>query len=332
MPDGEGLSRRDVLKRAGLGGAALGAGFVGGVLGTRPAGADQPTLGIYGSDPTGPEAYHGAFDPPAGMGPGDLDDRTIPPPPMAGARIYEIDVVEATNEIAADLAVTQWTFGGSTPGPILRATEGETLTLRVRNLTEHHHNLHLHGRHSPLMDGWEPIPPGATETYEVIAGPAGVHPYHCHTPPLAQHVSKGLYGTLIVDPEEPRPDAHEFVLMLSGWDVAESGRNDLFLWNGVAGYFAKYPIKVPVGDLVRVYLSNMTEYEPVGSFHLHAEMFDVYPTGMGARPTHTTDTITLGQGERAMLEFRLPELGRYMFHPHQHHLAAAGAMGWFAAI
>jgi FtsP/CotA-like multicopper oxidase with cupredoxin domain len=76
----------------------------------------------------------------------------------------------------------------------------------------------------------------------------------------------------------------------------------------------------------------MTEYEPIGSFHLHAETFDVYPAGMGDRPAFRTDTLAMGQAERAILEFSLPRRGRYMFHPHQHHLADRGAMGWFSAV
>jgi FtsP/CotA-like multicopper oxidase with cupredoxin domain len=40
----------------------------------------------------------------------------------------------------------------------------------------------------------------------------------------------------------------------------------------------------------------------------------------------------LGMAQRAVLEFTLPTVGRYMFHPHQHWLAERGAMGWFAAI
>ncbi len=61
-------------------------------------------------------------------------------------------------------------------------------------------------------------------------------------------------------------------------------------------------------------------------------MFDVYPSGMGDGPAFTADIISLGQMERAMVEFTLPERGRYMFHPHQHSMAARGAMGWFSAI
>ena len=92
-------------------------------------------------------------------------------------------------------------------------------------------------------------------------------------------------------------------------------------WNGMAGFYHHYPIKVRVGDLVRVYVINMLEYEPLGSFHLHAETFDVYPAGMGAQPAFRDDTIALAQGQRAMIEFTLPHYGRYMFHPHQHWLA-----------
>ncbi len=53
---------------------------------------------------------------------------------------------------------------------------------------------------------------------------------------------------------------------------------------------------------------------------------------MGESATFRDDTIALAQGQRAMIEFTLPEFGRYMFHPHQHWLADKGAMGWFAAV
>ena len=126
--------------------------------------------------------------------------------------------------------------------------------------------------------------------------------------------------------------AVEVALVLSGFSNEEIGSNGLVAWNGVAGYYDAYPIKVPVGEPVRAYLVNMVEHEAVASFHLHAETFDVYPAGMGTHPVFRDDTITLGQAQRAIVEFTLPHLGRYMFHPHQHWLAERGAMGWFAAI
>jgi FtsP/CotA-like multicopper oxidase with cupredoxin domain len=76
----------------------------------------------------------------------------------------------------------------------------------------------------------------------------------------------------------------------------------------------------------------MVASDPVGGFHLHAQTFDVYRSGTRLEPDEHTDVVTLGQAERAILESRLPQRGRYMFHPHQESMAERGAMGWFAAI
>ncbi len=291
---------------------------------------------IVGGAPTAANAVYGhGAQSPMGVTADHLDALTIAPPrdgKAAGTlREYAFDVIERSVEIGAGIVAEQWTYNGSAPGPIIRATVGDRLRIRVRNLTPHAHNLHLHGRHHVSMDGWEPIPPGSEFTYEVTAGPVGLFPYHCHTSPLAEHIGRGLYGAMIIDPVEPREQAHEIVLLLSGWDLDGDGRNEYWTYNGMAGFFMRHPIKVPVGDLVRVHLLNMVEYDPLASFHLHAETFDVFRSG-ATTPSEHTDTVTLSQGERAIVEFRLPEPGRYMFHPHQHHMADGGAMGWFAAV
>lgn len=289
-----------------------------------------PGLGSSAVHSDGSASLYGhAHEPPSSVAAGDLDRATFPP--EESTLEVEIDVVEQTLEVGANVFFPAWTYSGTVPGPILRARAGETIEVRLRNLTSHPHNLHFHGAHSPEMDGWEPIPAGEEFVYRIEAGPPGIHPYHCHVAPLAEHIARGLYGMLIVDPPEDRPFAHEVALLLSGFAVG-GVPNAVMAWNGVAGYYGRYPIKVPVGEPVRAYVVNMTEYEPVGSFHLHARTFDVYPSGMGVRPAFAGDTVTMGQGERAMLEFTLPEVGRYMFHPHQHHLADRGAMGWFAAV
>lgn len=241
-------------------------------------------------------------------------------------------VVEKPIQVSRSHTVDAWTYNGTAPGPTIRATEGELLRIHFRNHTTHDHNLHFHGKHSPLHDGWEPVPPGGETLYEIEAGPVGLHPYHCHTMPIDRHIAKGLYGALIVDPPGGRSPAHEVMLILSGWDPADAGYNQLYSWNGVAGFYDKFPIRLPVGEPVRAYVINATEFDPLGSFHLHAETFDVYPAGIGERPAFTTDVVSFGQMDRAILEFRLPERGRYMFHPHQHSIAHRGAMGWFSAI
>ena len=80
---------------------------------------------------------------------------------------------------------------------------------------------------------------------------------------------------MIVDPPGGRAPAHERVLVLGGWDLDDDGKNELYTWNGVAGFYHKFPLKVPVGDLVRLYVVNLVEYDPVVTFHLHAQTFDV---------------------------------------------------------
>ncbi|MGD2103067.1 MAG: multicopper oxidase domain-containing protein [Acidimicrobiia bacterium] len=344
MPDDEresGVSRRDLLKKAGLGGAAL---LGGSILGAASRDAADATTGDYSGHSThtsvGDEVldtiYGHGFGPPRGMSANALDSRTFPPEPdgrPAGTvRDIEVWVEERLVEVGHEVLFEAWTYNGTVPAPIIRATEGDLLRIRFENRTGHAHSLHFHGAHRPEMDGWEPIPAGGETVYEIEAGPAGVHPYHCHTMPLAEHVSKGLYGMMIVDPPGGRPPAQEVALLLSGFSNDDIGRNGIVAWNGVAGFYSEFPIKVTRGEPVRAYVVNMLEYEPLGSFHIHAETFDVYPAGMGDQPVFRDDTIALAQAQRAMIEFTLPHYGRYMFHPHQHWLAEKGAMGWFAAV
>ncbi len=335
----EGVSRRDLLKKAGFGGAALiGGTVIGRSLSDRAdAATDVEYEGEHleeGQVSTSP--YGHGHGPPAGIDPAAQDAATYPPlpdgRPAGSVRDIEISVTEKLIEIGDGVFFEAWTYNGTVPGPTIRATEGDLVRIHFKNSTGRSHNLHFHGAHRPEHDGWEPVPAGSDVTYEIEAGPAGVHPYHCHTAPLAEHVSRGLYGTMIVDPPGGRPEAHEVSLLLSGFSSDVLGRNGIVAWNGIAGFYHDFPIKVPAGDAVRAYITNMLEYEPVGSFHLHAETFDVYPGGMGGEPAFSEDTIALVMGQRAMIEFTLPTVGRYMFHPHQHWLADRGAVGWFAAI
>jgi nitrite reductase (NO-forming) len=202
----------------------------------------------------------------------------------------------------------------------------------MTNHSEIAHSVHFHGAHDVMQDGLQRVGKGNTQVYQFEAGPAGLHPYHCHVPPYSRHLRKGMYGAMIVDPLDPRPAAHEFVLCLCGFDVDGDGRDDIYTWNGLAGYYERFPLKVPVGDLVRIYVMNMLDRDPIASFHLHAQTFDLYRSGTSIVPQEHTDIVGLGPAERAILEFRLPRRGRYMFHPHQSHMAERGAMGWIVAI
>ena len=251
-----------------------------------------------------------------------------------GRTLREWDVVagDIEIEVAPGVFFPAWTYNGQVPGPTFRCTEGDRLRFNFVNGSLHPHTIHFHGIHPPQMDGVEPIvQPGATFVYEFDAKPFGLHPYHCHTPPLARHIHKGLYGAFIIDPPGGRAPANEMVMIMNGFDTNFDSENEVYAVNTVANAYMTDPIRVTVGRLVRIYLVNLTEFDLINSFHLHGMFFDAYKPGTRREPTDHTDTITLCQGERAILEttFRYP--GDFMFHAHQSEFAELGWMGLFRA-
>lgn len=352
--DARPVSRRAVIAGAGVFAFGVGSGAL---LGLRGGTSEVDAAGAGYAAPSDGHASHGGgaaaaappvahagpvavgyghgIGPPAGFTREEAVALATPPGPDVGTaatRSVDLTVTEDAVEVADGVVVHAWRYGGRVPGPVLRATEGDRLLVKMTNRTAHSHNVHLHGRHDPAMDGIEPIGPEDTFTYDVVAEPYGLHPYHCHTMPLSEHIGRGLYGAFIVDPPGGRPPAHEFVLVLCGWDLDGDGADELVTWNGVAGAYERHPLTVPAGERVRLYVINMLENTPVASFHLHAQTFDVFRSGTSLEPDEHTDIVALSQAERVVLEFTLPTRGRYMFHPHQTRLAERGAMGWFAAV
>ena len=249
-------------------------------------------------------------------------------------REYEFFAVDREIEIAPGLFFPGWTYNAQVPGPTIRATEGDRVRVTFRNLGTHPHSIHFHGWHPPAMDGalaGQEVEPGDTFVYEFDADPFGLHLYHCHTVPLKRHIHKGLYGAFIVDPRGGRPPADEVVMVMNAFDTTFDAENEVYAVNTVANAYIHDPIRVTVGRPVRIYLVNVTEFDPVNSLHIHGMFFDVYRTGTSLQASERTDTLMLCQGERAILEttFRYP--GDFMFHAHQSEFAELGWMGLFRA-
>ena len=291
-----------------------------------------------------------------------------------------------------------WTFNGTIPGPTIRVTEGDLVRIRVINSNEntHAHSLYSQPTHYVKNNAFtmtgQPggtISPGRSFTYEFVAGPYGVYPYYCHVEPMADHINRGLYGMMIIDPKEPRPRMTEMAMLLNGYDldldlegpitlppvdsidgvesnmplnsssnnntnagtnmsnmndvsvpsIPESGNsksasrekrvNEIYTVNGKAFDYMMNPIVLHTGELYRVYIVNMLEFDSVNSIQVHGAMFDYYSAGTNKTADYLTDIVTLTNGDRGIMEFTYDYPGTYMFHAHQTLFTDLGWMGLF---
>jgi FtsP/CotA-like multicopper oxidase with cupredoxin domain len=160
-----------------------------------------------------------------------------------------------------------------------------------------------------------------------------------------------LYGAFIVDPDPEKYNGeekeiaktrnhtypenqtfNEMVMVMNGFDTNFDGDNEVYAANSIAFAYMNQPIPIQRDKRQRLYLINMTEFDPINSLHIHANFFDYYDHGTTLQPTHKIiDTIMQCQAQRGILEFSFEsfEPGKYMFHAHQSELAELGWMGFF---
>src|SRR5688500_15876161 len=163
--------------------------------------------------------------------------------------MWELSAVD--NEVVDSPVVKfpAFTYIGRNPAPTLLARECERLRIRFGNGSEHPHTVHFHGIHTADMDGLPGvgpgiINPGESVTYEFDADPFGLHLYHCHVPPLAEHIARGMYGEFIIDPREERPEADELVMVMNGFDTNFDLSNEVYAVNTVGFAYMDEPIRV----------------------------------------------------------------------------------------
>ncbi|MBL6600000.1 MAG: multicopper oxidase domain-containing protein [Alphaproteobacteria bacterium] len=268
-------------------------------------------------------------------------------------REFEVTAEDKEIEIAPGIFFPAWTYNGRVPGPTLRATEGERLRIIFRNHGSMPHTMHFHGIHGASMDGVSgagEISPGEEFVYEFDARPFGCHLYHCHSIPLKRHLHKGLYGAFIIDPDPERhPEAvdsarsrllgtpenahwQELLMVMNGFDTNFDEENEVYAVNTVAHAYSKKPIVIERDRPIRIYLVNITEFDPINSFHIHGNFFDYYDHGTTLEPTsRIIDTVMLCQAQRGIIEmsFKDFEPGLYMFHAHQAEFVELGWMSHF---
>jgi nitrite reductase (NO-forming) len=250
----------------------------------------------------------------------------------------ELEAVELVGKLANETTYAYWTFNGKVPGPFLRVRVGDTVELGFKNRADSRmiHSVDLHAVTGPGGGAvMTQTPPGEAKSFRFKALNPGLYVYHCATPMVANHISSGMYGLILVEPPGglPRVD-HEFYVMQGeiytdrpygqrGHDefsveklLAE--RAEYFVFNGAVGSLTtEYPLKAKVGETVRIFF-GVGGPNATSSFHVIGEIFDrVYDQAAIGSPIATNvQTTMVPAGGATIVEFKLEVPGRYILVDH----------------
>ena len=243
------------------------------------------------------------------------------------------------------------TFNGTIPAPVIAVDQGDTLRVTLRNDGQAFHSLDFHAGLGPSEAvGSGTLGPGESKTWDIKADEAGVFLYHCGADGLNgvwEHIANGMYGGIVVHPQNERP-AKEFYLVMSElYNTADQGpfkganstgsfdlvkfitdQPDLVLTNGMAhkyvpeiGANAKLPLnpngtvfKVKPGELTRWYVVNPGPNDGI-AFHFISGQIDVHDGFIKNRyGTQLLDDETwwIPPGSASVIESTFPEEGVYV--------------------
>jgi nitrite reductase (NO-forming) len=269
-------------------------------------------------------------------------DPTDVPPPIGkrGPQRVRVDLeaVEVTGNLADGATYHYWTFNQKVPGPFIRVRVGDTVEVRLKNHDDSTmmHNVDFHAVTGPGGGAKATdAAPGETRGFEFTALHPGLYVYHCAVPMAAQHISNGMYGMILVEPEGglPKVDREFYVMqgeiyteqkvgakgeLTESYDKLMDEKPEYFVFNGAALALAKEkPLKAKVGETVRIFFGvggpNYTS-----SFHVIGEIFDrVYSQGtLTAPPLSNVQTTTVPPGGATVVEFKLQVPGKFTLVDH----------------
>ena len=271
-------------------------------------------------------------------------DPQAPPRTTATLRRIRIEIRHAKVTIATGASYDAWTFDGHVPGPMLRATVGDTIDFTLVNRAPMPHSMDFHAAEIAPSRAYVNVMPGDSLHYRYVARVAGAFLYHCGTAPVAMHIANGMYGALIVDPKRGRPAAREFVLVQSEFYTQKAGgpdstalaldwqkllgqAPDYVTFNGRAAQYATAPIVVPPRAPLRLYVVNAGPNR-VSAFHVVGAIFShVYLDSSVTPSLSGVQTVDVPVGGGAVFEVRLAEPGEYPFVSHAFADATKGAVG-----
>jgi len=271
----------------------------------------------------------------------ELTDAPNVPPPIErdypAKVIVELEVLEVKKEIAEGVEYTFWTFGGSVPGKFIRVRKGDLVEFHLRNhmSSKNPHNIDLHAVTGPGGGATSSFTaPGHETVFSFRAINEGLYVYHCATAPVGMHIANGMYGLILVEPEEGLPPVDKEFYVMQGefytkgkygdpghqpfnMDKALSENPDYVVFNGGVGSMTgDKAIHAETSETVRMFVGNGGP-NLVSSFHVIGEIFDkVYLEGGTAMQQENVQTTLVPAGGSAIVEFQVETTGTYILVDH----------------
>ncbi len=253
--------------------------------------------------------------------------------------VLNLETVEIAGMLADGTSYKYWTFDGKIPGPFLRVRVGDTVEVHLKNLPDSlmAHSIDLHAVTGPGGGAVATqTKPGGETMFTFKALNVGLYVYHCATPMVAQHISNGMYGMILVEPVGGLPKVdHEFYVMQGELYTAQpfgttgdlaadttkllDEHPEYFVFNGASMALASeaHMLHVKTGETVRIFFGvggpNFTS-----SFHVIGEIFDrVFDqASLTSKPLTDVQTTMVPPGGATMVEFKVEVPGRYILVDH----------------
>lgn len=263
--------------------------------------------------------------------------------------IVNLEAREEVREIAPGVEYRVWDFNGSVPGPLIRVRVGDTVEIRLRNRSENMmlHNIDLHAVNGP-GGGAEAtnVAPGEEKSFTFKAKVPGLFVYHCAAGIVADHISNGMYGAILVDglTRGPAVDRefyvgqHEYYLSdtpgaggVSQLDSTKLLAEDptYVVFNGATKALQGDDVlRANTGETVRLYVTNGGP-NLISSFHVIGEIFDrAYQYGtLMSPPLQGIQTVLIPPGGAAIVDFGLDVPGDYKLVDHSIARVSKGGLG-----
>lgn len=272
-------------------------------------------------------------------------DAELPPlPPADGPTTHRITLVarNVVQEVAPGVTQTLWTFGGTAPGPVLHGRVGDTFEVTLVNDASMGHSIDFHAGSLAPDEPMRTIAPGAQLVYTFTAERSGIWMYHCSTMPMTAHIANGMYGAVIIEPDDLPAVDRSYALVQGEYYLGDHDGGqvdmgkvadrtpDLVVFNGTANQYDHAPLPARVGERVRFWVLD-AGIDRAASFHVVGGQFDtVWAEGryLVDRATDTgSQALGLLPAQGGFVELTFPEAGNYPFVSHFMVDAELGAHG-----